>query len=75
METIARSDTTERVINLTEALYLLLVLGLGLLKQKILNDWVEMGLPDLLAQFLLIESFQVVCVTLHTYLQLHQQRV
>lgn len=75
METIARSDTTERVINLTEALYLLLVLGLGLLKQKILNDWVEMGLPDLLAQFFLIESLQVVCVPLHTHLQLHQQRV
>jgi len=49
VETIARSDTTERVINITEALYLLLVLGLGLLKQKILNDWVEIGLPDLLA--------------------------
>lgn len=75
METIARSDTTERVINLTEALYLLLVLGLGLLKQKILNDWVEIGHPDLLAQFFLIESFQAVFVPLHTHLQLHQQRV
>lgn len=75
MEAIPRGDTTEGVIYLTEALNLLLILRLSMLKQKILDHWVEMGLCDLLTQVLFIKSLQVGWVPLHAHFQLHQQRI